>query len=171
MALKEDIRYVKSSFPELKFMHISGTYKPIEELLENNCQAGIRYSALALTRENLESKKARFIMGLGKIYIPNSLDCQEFSLQRRGIIAHELSHFCFFPLDVSGSQRERQVDEEAVRRGFGNELLEAITFLENVHYIIKKGHKRTGYSSQELRKNLDDYPNSGSGRRDVLHSE
>jgi len=163
MPFKEDIRYVKGNFPELRFMYVSGTYSPIEELLENKCQAGMRYSALA--RGHIGSKETLFIMGLGRIHLPDFLDSQELSLQRRGLIAHELSHFCFFPFDDSGSESERQVDEEAMRRGFGNELLEAITFLENVPDL----GKRYGYSSQEFRKVLKKYSGSDPERRYALH--
>ena len=135
--LTREIRHLKhKSFPELKWVYMGGFYVPDYEVLSNKSLARIRVKALAKSNES----ELSWVVGFGHIILAQSLSSRDHYHERIGIIAHEFSHI------VTGNSCERVVDDEAIKRGYVFELMEAAKRLES------SGLKRRplSYSSQEL---------------------
>lgn len=140
--LIREIRQVKQeSFPELKWVYFRGIYVPDYEVLKTKSLARIRIKALAKSNET----KLFWAIGFGKIILAESLSSPEHYTERRGIIAHELSHF------VVAHNSEQKIDDEAIKRGYVFELMKAVKILESIG--VKR--KPLSYGSADLMEMLE----------------
>jgi len=114
MNLNNEIRQIKNdSFPQLAWVYVRGIYVPDYEVLKNKHLAGIN---LDHTKRIFAGERLTFAMGFANIMIAQSLSSHYYYNQRKGIIAHELSHL------LIQSSSEKQVDDEAIRRGYAKEI-------------------------------------------------
>ncbi len=144
MRLNQEIREVKKSFlPELRSVLVNGIYVPESILNRNGGLAGMAVFAIRSVHENPKDTR---VFGYSFVVIPNSFSSKKYSEVRKGIIAHELSHLLLSP-----SALEWEVDNEVIRRGYGEQLFKTIVEMENSG--MKRGN--FSYTSEELRRMLN----------------
>ena len=117
MSLDQEIRKIKKSFPEVKFVRVSGNYVPDTHLLQPEFK---RFAEIDKKTISLKWKNKNKIFGFAQILIAESLSSQSYKAIREAIIAHELVHlFC-------EQHNEYQVDNEVKKRGYGQGLTESL---------------------------------------------
>ena len=139
--LTEDIRKIKrESFPELRWVYSRGVYVPLSMLQVNNALASVKLTGIEVSDKNGKS----CFFGYIRLMIPDLLSPNFHFRDRRGFIAHELSHL------VAHSDNEKVADDEAIKRGYLRDLLDVNLFLENKGL----GRGGTSYDSQQLMRKV-----------------
>lgn len=117
--LINEIRKIKErSFPELRQCYLGGLYIKSEVLQAFNSFGKTYYLDLNFNNSP---------RGIGVILIPRLLRTDFHHSNRTGIIAHELSH-----LVLDRWVSEQEVNEEAIRRGYGLQLAVLFTTMERL---------------------------------------
>lgn len=125
----------KESFSELKFTYIRGIYLPDYHLLSDRKLGRIKFHGYGWFLD----EKLQFAVGFANLMLPQGLSHPRYISERRGIIAHELSHI------TSGvSSSERDVESEAIKRGYAHELMKVIGLLED------NGMRSLTYTRKEI---------------------
>ncbi len=139
MSLNQEIRQIKKeSFSELKWVWVRGIYVPDFMVLRNNHLAGINFD---YTKRVFAKGKLVFAAGFADILIAKSLSSPSYSDERRGIVAHEISHI------LVEEDSEKIVDNIALERGYAYDLMRAAKLVERLRF----NRRSVGsYDSREL---------------------
>lgn len=139
LSLTKQINSIRSEeFPELKWVFVSGIYVPLEKLANEGSGGRIIFDGY-ISHSKVEGHNP-LKFGYGFLTLPDYLASKDNDNPRKGIIAHELSH-----LICTETNSELAADEEAVKRGLGPSLYDALRIRESLGI-----RRNTGYNSSQV---------------------